>query len=205
MYTKFKKGQRVYDELKGRGIIKDIVEYRCIYPIIVQFDDSKEGETDSYTNDGKRHIDYKIPTLMVEGYTPYDRKNSTMVVEFQNDTGDIHLWITPKNISNAKIQCYNTYDDYVLDLCISDNPREKISIDNPNYVEKNLIDFILGEELIDDNSDKDKVINFFEEKPERKIELLQILNDFYNSGLTKRKNPVEKYVRLIELDRKTRQ
>lgn len=210
MKAEFLKGQKVYDVLKGWGTVECISEIDTLHPVIVDFG----GRTVSYTGCGRRSFADNARSLYTEQQEiiPFKVKprsskeikgaNSTVVVEFHNAKADISLWITPKNIINSEV-CQYDNGEYCLELNIPNQHGDKMLIDNHNYVEKNLLDYLTGGELIDDDSDRDLIIKFFEEKPKRKIDLLYVLNDFFKSGLTTRKNPVEKYLKLIELSRQT--
>lgn len=50
----FEVGQRVWDVVRGRGVVVDVREYVCTYPVIVRLD---FGRFESYTTDG-RHSEH---------------------------------------------------------------------------------------------------------------------------------------------------
>lgn len=54
----FKVGQKVWDVVRGEGVVTDILKFEE-YPVIVEFD----GEEESYTTDGKYREDYAFPSL----------------------------------------------------------------------------------------------------------------------------------------------
>ena len=54
----FKVGQKVWDVVRGEGVVTDILKWEE-YPVIVEFD----GEEESYTTDGKYREDYAFPSL----------------------------------------------------------------------------------------------------------------------------------------------
>lgn len=54
----FQAGQRVWDVVRGEGVVTDILKWEE-YPVIVEFDDEEE----SYTADGKYREDYAFPSL----------------------------------------------------------------------------------------------------------------------------------------------
>lgn len=54
----FQVGQKVWDVVRGEGVVTDILKWEE-YPVIVEFD----GEEESYTADGKYREDYALPSL----------------------------------------------------------------------------------------------------------------------------------------------
>ena len=60
----FQVGQKVWDVVRGEGVVTDILK-REEYPVTVEFDDEEEF----YTADGKYHEDYAFPSLY-----PYEPK-----------------------------------------------------------------------------------------------------------------------------------
>ena len=60
----FKIGQKVWDVVRGEGVVTDILKWEE-YPVIVEFD----GEEETYTTDGKYREDYAFPSLY-----PYEPK-----------------------------------------------------------------------------------------------------------------------------------
>ena len=60
----FQVGQKVWDVVRGEGVVTDILEWEE-YPVIVEFDDEEEF----YTEDGKYREDYARPSLY-----PYEPK-----------------------------------------------------------------------------------------------------------------------------------
>ena len=55
----FEVGQRVWDVVRGRGIV-DAIESETPYPINVKFAD---GGGDTYMTNGKSHVNYENPSL----------------------------------------------------------------------------------------------------------------------------------------------
>lgn len=60
----FQVGQKVWDVVRGGGVVTDILKWEE-YPVIVEFDDEEEF----YTADGKYREDYALPSLY-----PYEPK-----------------------------------------------------------------------------------------------------------------------------------
>lgn len=60
----FKVGQKVWDVVRGEGVVTDILK-REEYPVLVEFDD----EDECYTAEGKYREDYAFPSLY-----PYEPK-----------------------------------------------------------------------------------------------------------------------------------
>mgnify|MGYP003534318373 FL=1 len=60
----FKVGQKVWDVVRGEGVVTDILKWEE-YPVLVEFDD----EDECYTADGKYREDYAFPSLY-----PYEPK-----------------------------------------------------------------------------------------------------------------------------------
>ena len=60
----FKVGQKVWDVVRGEGVVTDILKWEE-YPVIVEFDD----EDECYKADGKYREDYAFPSLY-----PYEPK-----------------------------------------------------------------------------------------------------------------------------------
>ena len=54
----FQVGQKVWDVVRGEGVVTDILKWEE-YPVIVEFDDEEE----CYTTDGKYREDYALPSL----------------------------------------------------------------------------------------------------------------------------------------------
>ena len=54
----FQVGQKVWDVVRGEGVVKDILKWEE-YPVLVEFDD----EDECYTAEGKYREDYAIPSL----------------------------------------------------------------------------------------------------------------------------------------------
>ena len=60
----FKVGQKVWDVVRGEGVVTDILKWEE-YPVLVEFDD----EDECYTAEGKYREDYAFPSLY-----PYEPK-----------------------------------------------------------------------------------------------------------------------------------
>lgn len=56
----FKVGQKVWDVVRGEGVVVEVKNYDCNYPVVVEFN-SVDRET--YTKEGKSHKSHKNPSL----------------------------------------------------------------------------------------------------------------------------------------------
>lgn len=56
----FKVGQKVWDVVRGQGVVVEVIEYACNYPVVVEFDGLVRK---SYTKEGKSNRSLKNPAL----------------------------------------------------------------------------------------------------------------------------------------------
>ena len=77
----FQVGQKVWDVVRGEGVVTDILKWEE-YPVIVEFDDEEE----CYTADGKYRRDYAFPSLY--SYVPEivkseSNENTSFIATFE--------------------------------------------------------------------------------------------------------------------------
>lgn len=56
----FEVGQRVWDVIRGEGVVVDVRKCVCTYPVVVSFD---SGRSESYTTDGKCKEEHEKPSI----------------------------------------------------------------------------------------------------------------------------------------------
>ena len=124
---KFKVGDRVYAPFHGYGTVTKIHEDKCVYPIIVTWDDTNAPfmeDVSSFTEDGclLQYSDNDITVLKVVDKEATKKGEKSMAEEAKFKVGD-HVWSFHFGIGTVTAVNDATNDPYPISVKWTDNSR----------------------------------------------------------------------------------